>query len=194
MFNVNGTYAADGGARSIPQNASGVLLDNVTGEPVEGRFSVGRKTFRMLLGCLSCAQAFAQLIVTGTIAGAVVDPSGQFVPAAGVRAANESTRDTRSALTGDTVFNLLALPPATTRSRWKRRASKLSSGPRRLNRQRAPRRRQYPVFRPRHYGPLRSPRQSSQRPLRPGHLDALAARDAGLAAVRVLRACETRLY
>jgi hypothetical protein len=51
---------------------------------------------------------------TGTVAGTVVDTSGQIVPGAAVSLTNESTADTRTAITDDRgVFAFRAVPPGT---------------------------------------------------------------------------------
>ena len=51
---------------------------------------------------------------TGTIAGTVVDTSGQIVPGAAVTLTNESTADTRTATTSDRgAFAFRAVPPGT---------------------------------------------------------------------------------
>ena len=51
---------------------------------------------------------------TGTVSGTVVDTSGQVVPGATVTLTNESTADTRSAITTDRgAFAFRAVPPGT---------------------------------------------------------------------------------
>lgn len=56
----------------------------------------------------------AQMTVTGTISGTVVDPSGQVVPSATVTLTNDKTGDVRTATAnGNGFFTFLAVPPDT---------------------------------------------------------------------------------
>src|SRR5207244_1044109 len=57
---------------------------------------------------------FAQMTITGSIAGTVTDPSGQVVAGAKVTLTSDSTGDIRSATTNEVgAFNLVAVQPAT---------------------------------------------------------------------------------
>src|ERR1051325_10643998 len=50
----------------------------------------------LFLGALTCALLSAQMTVTGTIAGTVIDPSGQAIAGAKVSATNASTSEPRT--------------------------------------------------------------------------------------------------
>ena len=54
------------------------------------------------------------MTVTGSISGAVTDPSGQMVPGAAVSIRSLNTGETKSATTNDTgAFSFVAVPPET---------------------------------------------------------------------------------
>jgi hypothetical protein len=72
-----------------------------------------------MLFCLSLTMLFsaplwAQMTVTGSISGTVVDPTGKTVPAAKITLTSEKTKEIRQALSNDTgSISLVALPPDT---------------------------------------------------------------------------------
>src|SRR4051794_8277686 len=68
----------------------------------------------LFLGALTCALASAQMTVTGTITGNVIDPSGQAIPGAKVTVVNTSTSEPRSAVASDGgAFSVAAVQPGT---------------------------------------------------------------------------------
>jgi hypothetical protein len=57
---------------------------------------------------------FAQMTITGTIGGIIIDPSGTIVPGAKITLINESTKDIREAATNESgAFSFVALQPET---------------------------------------------------------------------------------
>jgi hypothetical protein len=68
----------------------------------------------LLLSMLATGLCSAQMTVTGTISGTVVDPSGQVVPAASVTLVSENTGDSRTAVANNEgFFNFTAVQPDT---------------------------------------------------------------------------------
>lgn len=56
-------------------------------------------------------QAFAQMTITGTISGTVIDPTGRVVPGAVVTVTSETTGNSRTAQTNESgLFDVVALP------------------------------------------------------------------------------------
>ncbi len=56
----------------------------------------------------------AQMTVTGSVSGTVLDPSGQVIAGATVTISSDTTRETKSAVTGSTgIFNFVAVQPET---------------------------------------------------------------------------------
>ena len=67
-----------------------------------------------VMAALACAPAFAQMTVTGSIGGSVMDPSGKAIPAAKLVLTDERTREIRAASTNDTgSFSFVAISPST---------------------------------------------------------------------------------
>jgi len=67
-----------------------------------------------ILCALAALSSLAQMTVTGTIAGTVVDPSGQIVPGASVSLTSQKTGDTRTTTVNvDGNFSFVAVPPDT---------------------------------------------------------------------------------
>src|SRR4051794_7229845 len=69
--------------------------------------------------CLLCAALFsgllsAQMTITGTLSGRVIDPSGQAMPGAKITITSPTTSESRSSVTGeDGTFNMIAVQPET---------------------------------------------------------------------------------
>lgn len=73
-----------------------------------------RRVLWMGAAAVLAAAAFAQMTVTGSIMGTVIDPSGDVIAGARVTLTSEHTGETRNAVTADTgSFNLLAVPADT---------------------------------------------------------------------------------
>src|SRR5690348_6272269 len=65
----------------------------------------------VMLAALSSRQLFAQMTVTGSVTGTVVDVSGAVVPGATVKLTGESTKEVRESKTnGDGLFNFAVVP------------------------------------------------------------------------------------
>ena len=76
--------------------------------------AIRRGTLASLVFSLFVATCPAQMTVTGSISGTVVDPSGQIMPSASVTLTSESTGDARTAaVNAEGLFNFVALPPDT---------------------------------------------------------------------------------
>src|SRR5262249_46857918 len=68
----------------------------------------------LLAGLFTFNTSTAQMTVTGTISGNVLDPSGKTVPGAKVTLSNAKTGDIRIATTNESgAFNFIAVPPET---------------------------------------------------------------------------------
>src|ERR1700737_3123879 len=70
---------------------------------------------RTILVCLLLGTAvFAQMTITGTISGTVVDPSGKSVPGAKITLLSEKTKEIRDASSNESgAFSLVAVQPDT---------------------------------------------------------------------------------
>src|SRR5258708_2550836 len=89
-----------------------LVVRDLSSQKEEGSLMFKRSTLACLLLALVGIPAFAQMTVTGTMTGTIIDPSGQVIAGAKVTAVSENTGDTRSATTSDLgVFHLVALPP-----------------------------------------------------------------------------------
>src|SRR5215475_8352959 len=65
----------------------------------------------VLLAALSYGQAFAQMSVTGSVSGTVIDASGAVVPAATVKLTSETTRQARETKSNsEGLFSFTAVP------------------------------------------------------------------------------------
>jgi hypothetical protein len=72
------------------------------------------KALCCLLAILLSSAVFAQMTITGSISGTVVDPSGSAVPDAKVTLTSQNTKETREATTNQSgAFNLVAVQPDT---------------------------------------------------------------------------------
>src|SRR5260370_9122588 len=70
------------------------------------------------LGCLLSivlsSAVFAQMTITGSISGTVVDPSGSAVPDAKITLTSQTTKEIREAATNESgAFNLVPVQPDT---------------------------------------------------------------------------------
>src|SRR5262249_4010535 len=66
----------------------------------------------LLVGALGCALAFAQMTVTGSITGNVIDPSGQAIAGAKISITSTTTSEPRSATANEIgAFSLVAVQP-----------------------------------------------------------------------------------
>jgi hypothetical protein len=66
----------------------------------------------VLLASVSSKPAFAQMTITGSISGSVLDPTGKAVPSAKITLISETTKDRRDTTTSESgIFNLVAVPP-----------------------------------------------------------------------------------
>jgi outer membrane receptor protein involved in Fe transport len=73
-----------------------------------------RMLISLCLGVLFSAQLLAQMTVTGSISGTVVDPTGKTVPGAKITLTSEKTKELREASSNDAgAISLVALPPDT---------------------------------------------------------------------------------
>src|SRR5580704_5383698 len=73
-----------------------------------------RMLISLCLGVLCSAQLLAQMTVTGSISGTVVDPTGKTVPGAKITLTSEKTKELREASSNDAgAISLVALPPDT---------------------------------------------------------------------------------
>src|SRR2546428_7042961 len=81
---------------------------------------------RLLLVLLFAAQAFAQMTVTGSISGNVMDPSNTAVPNAKVTLISEKTKEIRETTSNDSgAFSLVAVQPDTYAIRVERSGFKI---------------------------------------------------------------------
>jgi hypothetical protein len=70
------------------------------------------KALGCLLSIVLSSAVFAQMTITGSISGTVVDPSGSAVPDAKITLTSQSTKQTREAATNESgAFNLVAVQP-----------------------------------------------------------------------------------
>jgi hypothetical protein len=68
--------------------------------------------FSLCLGVLSSALLWAQMTVTGSISGTVVDPTGKTVPGVKITLTSENTKEIREATSNEAgTISLVALPP-----------------------------------------------------------------------------------
>jgi Carboxypeptidase regulatory-like domain len=68
--------------------------------------------FSLCLGALCSAQLLAQMTVTGSVSGIVVDPTGKTVPAAKITLTSETTRAIREATSNESgAFSIVAVQP-----------------------------------------------------------------------------------
>src|SRR5258708_8500767 len=68
--------------------------------------------FSLCLGVLSSALLWAQMTVTGSISGTIVDPSGKTVPGVKITLTSENTKEIREATSNEAgTISLAALPP-----------------------------------------------------------------------------------
>jgi hypothetical protein len=73
-----------------------------------------RLAFYLMLAAACCGLVTAQMTISGTITGTVVDPSGQVVAGAKITLTSAKTGDTRNAQANDLgAFNLTAVQPDT---------------------------------------------------------------------------------
>lgn len=73
---------------------------------------IGHVCQGLLLASLSCGLLLAQMTITGTVSGTVVDPSGQVIPGAKITLTSARTSEPRTGEANDVgVFNLIAVQP-----------------------------------------------------------------------------------
>ena len=65
----------------------------------------------IMLAALSCGQASAQMTVTGSVTGTIMDASGAVIPGATVKMTSDTTREVRETKSnGEGVFNFTVVP------------------------------------------------------------------------------------
>src|SRR6516225_4355118 len=65
----------------------------------------------VLLAVSSCGRVFAQMSVTGSVSGTVLDASGAIVPGAAVKLTSETTRQARGTVSdSEGLFSFTAVP------------------------------------------------------------------------------------
>ena len=80
----------------------------------------------LLLAALSCGLLSAQMTITGTITGTVVDPSGQVVAGAKITLTSSRTSEIRTIVANEVgAFNMIAVQPETYNLRVEQRGFKV---------------------------------------------------------------------
>src|SRR5437867_8758535 len=80
----------------------------------------------LLLAAVSCGLLTAQMSITGTITGTVVDPSGQVVAGAKITLTSSRTSEVRSTVANEVgAFNMIAVQPETYNLRVEQRGFKV---------------------------------------------------------------------
>ena len=105
-------FASEGISQFMPVIFVFASIFRPMGNRVSSGFAFTAAACFVLTGC--AVQSPAQMTVTGTVSGTVVDPSSQVVPGATVTLTSEKTHDTRSiTANNDGAFSFLAMQPDT---------------------------------------------------------------------------------